>query len=70
MNMQIFWGAWLALIFLTFAAGEAYGLHTHGVPGTFSYFMTTMNQRWGLWGPVWGILMGGLFVHFWWSRSY
>lgn len=62
--LEWYWAAWLAGIALTFAIPEGIALWRGGM--TFSSFMWTMTQAWGDWPFVWGVLIGGLAVHFWW----
>lgn len=59
-----YWPAWLFCIALTFAIPEFLAFK-YGGP-TFSFFMWTTTIKWPLWGWIWGALMGGLAVHFWW----
>lgn len=61
-----FWAAWLVGIALTFAGLEAWGWESGT---TFSSFMWNTTQAWPLWEFLWGLLIGGLAVHFWWHWS-
>lgn len=54
----------MAGIAATFAGPEAFALLNGGT--TFSAFMADTQSRWPLWELVWGLLIGGLGVHFWW----
>lgn len=65
MTFQGYWWFFLAVIIGLFGAGEAYGYFKFGISGTFSDFMTTMGHRSPLWPFAWGLLIGGLVVHFW-----
>lgn len=68
--MKIFWTYWLLFIIASFGVAEAFGLWKFGVPGTLSYFMTNLGKSWPPILVVYGMLFGGLAVHFWWARSY
>jgi hypothetical protein len=68
--VQTFWTYWLVAIALSFAIAEALGMYRFGTPGTLSYFMTSLGQKWPPLLVVYGMLFGGLAVHFWWARSY
>jgi hypothetical protein len=68
--MKTFWAGWLIAIAATFACAEAFGLWRQGVPGTLSFFMTNLGKEWPPILVVYGMLFGGLAVHFWWARSY
>jgi hypothetical protein len=59
-----YWAAWLFAIIVTFAVPEGYALHNGGT--TFSAFMWGTTTAWPLWEFLWGLLIGGLAVHFWW----
>lgn len=63
-HMMWYWAAWLLGIVITFAIPEGIAIWKSGT--TFSQFMATMQYEWPLWAPAWGILVGGLFVHFYW----
>lgn len=63
-NMMWYWALWLLGIVITFAVPEGIAIWKHGT--TFSQFMATMQYEWPLWMYVWGVLMGGLAVHFFW----
>lgn len=63
-NMMWYWALWLLGIIITFAVPEGIAIWKHGT--TFSQFMATMQYEWPLWMYVWGVLMGGLAVHFFW----
>lgn len=65
------WWLWLywpfALLFIAlvlFAIPEAIAFRTGGP--TFSLFMWTMAVKFPLWVFLWGMLVGGLSVHFLW----
>ena len=65
------WAYWpLALTFIAlglFAVPEYLAIRGKGP--TFSEFMWTTAQRWPLWTFLWGMLIGGLAVHFLWHWS-
>lgn len=61
----VFWACWLVGIALTFAVPEYLALSGHGGT-TLSSFMWQTTLSWPLWEFIWGLLIGGLAVHFWW----
>ena len=63
----LYWFLWLLGIVVTFAVPETYALVRGGT--TFSAFMWNTTEAWPLWEFVWGLLIGGLAVHFWWHWS-
>lgn len=66
--LWFYWPAALAFIALVlFAAPEYIALHDGGP--SFSFFMWTMAQKFPLWTFLWGMLVGGLAVHFLWHWS-
>lgn len=67
MNSWLWWywpGALACIAFLIFAIPEAIAIKKGGP--TFSYFMATVRaSAWGpLWCWLWGVLCGGLVIHF------
>lgn len=63
--LWIYWPSALAFIaFVLFAIPEYFAIKKNGP--TFSLFMYTLARRWPLWTFFWGVLVGGLAVHFNW----
>ena len=63
--LWIYWPAALLFTALVLFAVPEYIALSHGGP-TFSLFMWTMAERFPLWTFLWGMLVGGLAVHFLW----
>lgn len=61
------WIVWLAAIVASFAVFEGYALRHHDRKGTLSWFMWNLGQRWPLSLVLFGMLFGGLAVHFYWQ---
>jgi len=69
-NKWLWWYWPFALTFIAlvlFAIPEYIAIKTGGP--TFSLFMWTMAEKFPLWTFVWGMLVGGLAVHFLWHWS-
>jgi uncharacterized integral membrane protein len=66
--LWIYWPAALLFIALVLFAIPEYVAINQGGP-TFSLFMWTYAQKWPLWTFLWGMLVGGLAVHFLWHWS-
>lgn len=62
---NLVWSLWLLAIVLSFAIFEGIAFATGGT--TLSRFMWTLGQKWPPILIVYGILLGGLAVHFWWQ---
>lgn len=62
-----YWACWLGAIVISFAVPEALALANGGE--TFSAFMWQTTLAWPIWEFLWGVLIGGLAVHFWWHWS-
>lgn len=60
-----------ALLFTVwFTVFEAIALHNKANPGriiTLSRFVWTIGQHWHLFLVIWGMVIGGLSVHFFWN---
>lgn len=69
MAFKLAWLLWLLAIVVSFAVIETYGFVKYGVPGTFSHFMANMAVEWRLWAFLWGLITGGLAVHFFWFSN-
>lgn len=67
MNMNIVWTAWVTVSLAVFAGFETYALRTGGE--TLSQFVRNVSASWPLLPVVFGIVVGGLAVHFWWTRG-
>lgn len=68
-NLWWYWPFALAFLALVmFAIPEFIALKSKDekTRPTFSFFMWTLSQRWPLWTFIWGMLVGGLAVHFLW----
>ena len=63
--LWIYWPAALLFIVLVLFAPFEYIAVADGGP-TFSLFMWTMAAKFPLWTFLWGMLVGGLAVHFLW----
>lgn len=63
--LWIYWPFALAFIALVLFAIPEYIAFQTGGP-TFSFFMWTMAVKFPLWTFLWGMLVGGLAVHFLW----
>jgi uncharacterized integral membrane protein len=63
--LWIYWPAALLFIALILFAVPEFIAIKDGGP-TFSLFMWTMSKDWPLWTFLWGVLVGGLAVHFLW----
>lgn len=62
--LWFYWPLALVGIVILFAIPEALALSKGGP--TFSFFMWTVGQKWPPWIFLWGMLVGGLVVHFLW----
>lgn len=63
--MSNYWTLWFLAILVTFIVGEFYALQTHGV--TLSRWVWNLSKRFPILPALVGLLVGGLFVHFWWG---
>jgi len=61
------WTAWLLAVMLSFGIIEGLAIHTHAT--TLSRYTWEIYEAWPLIGVVYGMLFGGLAVHFWWHWS-
>lgn len=66
--LWVYWPAALIFIALVLFAVPEFVAIKDGGP-TFSLFMWTLAQKWPLWTFFWGMLVGGLAVHFLWHWS-
>lgn len=65
-----YWPFALAFIALVlFAIPEFIAFEKPSAGPTFSAFMWYMHTKWPLWTFLWGMLVGGLAVHFLWHWS-
>ena len=62
--MGYVWTVWLASLAGSFWALESYAIR-HDYP-TLSQFIADINKAWPLTSTLFGVLMGGLAVHFFW----
>ena len=58
------WLGWFSLTVILFAIFETYALKTGRM--TLSRFTFTIGLRWPLFLVLWGMIVGGLAVHFFW----
>lgn len=58
------WVVWLLCVIASFGALEWYAVHT-GQP-TLSRFIAAVNSRFPLTSTIYGAVVGGLAVHFFW----
>ena len=65
-NWYEIWSAWLLLIMISFGVLE--GLAFHGGI-TLSRFTWDLSQAWPEIPVIYGMIFGGLAVHFWWHWS-
>jgi hypothetical protein len=63
--MKLLWAAWLVCFVLTFAALEWYAIANQ--QPTLSRCAWELGQKWPLILVIYGMLWGGLAVHFWWN---
>ena len=61
------WIIWLLLIIVSFTALEAYAFRHPERENTLSRFVWSVGQKWPLSLVLWGMLIGGLSVHFYWN---
>ena len=65
--MNWMWTVWLVSIALSFSALEAYAFKYPQRQNTLSRFIWTVGQKWPLSLVLYGMLFGGLAVHFYWN---
>ena len=61
------WVIWLLLIVISFTILEAYAFKHPERENTLSRFIWSVGQKWPLSLVLWGMLIGGLSVHFYWQ---
>ena len=61
------WIIWLLVIVISFTALEAYAFKHPERENTLSRFVWSVGQKWPLSLVLWGMLIGGLSVHFFWN---
>lgn len=61
---MIFWTIWFLGVAATFAIGETWAIRTKRP--TLSRYMAMLATEWPLLMVVYGMLFGGLAVHFFW----
>lgn len=64
--MQWPWVVWWLAIFASFVALEGYAFKHPEREWTLSRTMATWGAKWPLSIGLWGMLVGGLMVHFFW----
>ena len=65
--MGDYWTIWLLLIVVSFTFLEAYAFKHPERQFTLSRFVWNIGQKWPLSLVLWGMLIGGLSVHFFWN---
>lgn len=65
--MNTAWIIWLLVIVVSFTVLEAYAFKHPERENTLSRFVWTVGQKWPLSLVLWGMLIGGLSVHFYWN---
>jgi len=58
------WLIWILAVILTFAAGETWCIKTGRK--TLSRKVWELNKAWPPFGVIFGLVLGGLSVHFFW----
>jgi hypothetical protein len=61
------WVIWLLLVVLSFTVLEAYSFRHPERMNTLSRFIWNIGQKWPLSLVLYGMLFGGLAVHFFWN---
>lgn len=61
------WVIWLFLFAGSFAVLERYAFNHPARENTLSRFIWSLGQKWPLTLVLWGMLIGGLSVHFFWN---
>lgn len=61
------WAGWIILLIVTFGVMEGWALKT-GKP-SLSATIWTWQKNFPLFGPLLGLLFGGLLVHFFWMGA-
>jgi len=59
------WFIWIVAVILTFAAGETWCIKTGRK--TLSRTVWTLSKEFPWFGPLFGLVIGGLAVHFFWG---
>jgi len=65
--MSTAWIIWLLLIVISFTVLETYAFKYPQRQLTLSRFVWGIGQKWPLSLVLWGMLIGGLSVHFFWN---
>lgn len=65
--MNIPWIIWAAVIVISFAVLETYAFKHPERENTLSRFVWTVGQKWPLSIMLFGMVFGGLAVHFYWN---
>lgn len=65
--MNTYWLIWIAVLVVGFTIGERYAFQHPTRQNTLSRFVWTVGQHWPLSLVLWGMLIGGLSVHFFWN---
>jgi hypothetical protein len=62
------WVIWAIVVFVLFAAIEFYALRHPDRVHTLSISMAMLGKRFPLTIGLFGLVVGGLFAHFWWCQ--
>ena len=65
--MNTMWIIWIAAILISFAVLERYAFDHPNRANTLSRFIWEIGQRWPLSLVIYGMVFGGLAVHFYWN---
>jgi hypothetical protein len=63
----LIWTGWLLFVVASFGVIEGLAIHNHAT--TLSRFTWEVYEQWPLIAVVYGMIFGGLAVHFWWHWS-
>lgn len=66
-KFPLIWTGWLLFVVGSFGLIEGLAIHYHTT--TLSRFTWEITEAWPLLPAVYGIIFGGLAVHFWWHWS-
>lgn len=65
--MNTNWIIWLLAIIVSFTVLERYSFKHPQRSNSLSRFVWSVGQKWPLSIALWGMLFGGLLVHFFWN---
>lgn len=61
------WIIWILVVVISFAILECYAFNHPARENTLSRFIWSVGQKWPLSLVIYGMLFGGLAVHFYWN---